>query len=287
MKAWLIGTVLMVVLTAVSLYSREARRAFDVLWAIRRPWMYWPPVSRREFFLTDRAPLPMSAGDRQSARRWLIGSALFALPAAYELAYYPPQIFSTSTPALLFLLTQFPLMLAFTLLADSIHRRLSRTRLTGGHSGRRIMQSRTAIVEPPRFEEADGRAGEIHFTTPLLAKPPGPADVTVRIHVTNPNPFGVTLRALEATLFVEELRAARCHIPLAVPLGAWQESDVSIGLSIDLAEIPELAGVMLPAAIGNAISYRLDGTVSIDAGPFGQQTFRRQMLGELRVASGG
>ena len=271
MKAWLIGTVLMVVLTAVSLYSREARRALDVLWAIRRPRMYWPPVSRREFFLTDRAPLPMSAGDRQSARRWLIGSALFALPAAYELAYYPPQIFSTSTPALLFLLTQVPLMLAFTLLADSIHRRAIRT----------------GIVEPPRFEAADGRAGEIHFTTPLLAKPPGPANVTVRMHVTNPNPFGVTLGALEATLFVEELRAARCHIPLAVPLGAWQESDVSIGLSIDLAAVPELARVMLPAAIGNAISYRLDGTVGIDAGPFGQQTFRRQMLGELRATSGG
>jgi Late embryogenesis abundant protein len=141
------------------------------------------------------------------------------------------------------------------------------------------------IVQPPRFEQ-DDRPAEVRVIGPSRSYPAGGAGLTIWIRVTNPNPFGFTLSTLDTTLLIEGNEAATGDFPLGLPLTAGGSSVVPIDLTISFADVPALAGVIGPAARGDAISYQLDGTVGIDAGRFGQPTFGPMLLarGELRIA---
>ena len=152
------------------------------------------------------------------------------------------------------------------------------------------------LIQPPRFEQA-GQPADIRFVPPSLGHPAGGASVTIWIRITNPNPFGFTVRTLDTTLLLEGQRAATGDFPLGLPLGAGQESVIPIDLSISFADLPGLANVIRQAASGSAsgpasgpasgraVAYQLDGIVGIDAGRFGQPAFGPMLLvrGELGV----
>jgi hypothetical protein len=74
------------------------------------------------------------------------------------------------------------------------------------------------------------------------------AGVTLWISIMNPNPFGFTLSTLNTTLLLEGQHAATGDVPLGLPLGAGQESVVPIDLTISVADLPGLAGVIRQAA---------------------------------------
>ena len=141
------------------------------------------------------------------------------------------------------------------------------------------------LVQPPRFEQADGQPAEIRLIAPSLRMPTGGAGVRIWLEVTNPNPFGFTLSTVDATLALEGSQAATGAFPLGLPLQAGQRSVVPLDLSISFADVPGLAGVARQIAAGNALDYQLDGTVGIDAGQLGMPTFGPMLLtrGELRV----
>ena len=141
------------------------------------------------------------------------------------------------------------------------------------------------IVQPPTFRQADNQPAEIRLMGPSRTMPVGGAGVRVWLEVTNPNAFGFTLSTLSTTLSLEGSHAATGDFPLGLPLGARQQSIVPLDLSISFADIPGLAGVLRQVAIGGAVDYELDGTVGIDAGPFGSPTFgpMRLVTGELRL----
>ena len=141
------------------------------------------------------------------------------------------------------------------------------------------------LVQPPQFEQADGQPAEIRFVGPSAGMPGGGAAVRIWLEVTNPNPFGFTLRTLNATLSLEGSRAATGDFPLGLPLNARQESVVPLDLSVSFADLPGLASALRQIAVGGAAQYELDGTVGIDAGQFGTPTFGPMLLtrGELRV----
>jgi hypothetical protein len=141
------------------------------------------------------------------------------------------------------------------------------------------------IVQRPRFEQADNQPAEIRLLAPSRSMPAGGAGVRIWLEVTNPNGFGFTLSTLNATLALEGSRAATGDFPLGLPLGARQQSVVPLDLSISFAELPVLGGVLRQVAIGGAVDYELDGTVGIDAGPFGTPTFgpMRLVTGELQL----
>ena len=141
------------------------------------------------------------------------------------------------------------------------------------------------IIQPPTFEQADGQPAEIRLMGPSRSLPAGGAGVRIWLEVSNPNPFGFTLRTLNATLALEGSHAATGDFPLGLPLAARQESVVPLDLSISFADLPGLGGVVRQVAAGGAIDYELDGTVGVDAGPFGTPTFgpMRLVTGELRL----
>lgn len=130
-----------------------------------------------------------------------------------------------------------------------------------------------AIVQPPRFEEADDRPAELRLVPPSAGRLLGGADIRLWTSVTNPNAFGFTLSSLEGTLFLEDTHAATADFPLGLPLGAGATTVIPIDLSIDFANLPRLADVVRRAAARQPIAYRLEGTVGIDAGRLGTPVF--------------
>lgn len=140
------------------------------------------------------------------------------------------------------------------------------------------------LVQAPRFEEAPGRPAEIRLLPPGTGMPVGGAGVRLWARVTNPNAFGFTLGTLRGTLFLEESRSADVDFPLGLPLRAGEETIVPIDLSISFSDLPGLANVIRRAAGREPIAYRLDGTIGVDAGRFGQPTFGPMTLltGDIR-----
>jgi len=141
------------------------------------------------------------------------------------------------------------------------------------------------IVQPPRFRQADGQPAEIRLIAPSLRNPTGGAGVRVWLEVTNPNAFGFTLSTVNATLALQGTRAATGDFPLGLPLRAGQSSVVPLDLSINFADMPNLASSVRKLATGGGIDYQLDGTVGVEAGRLGTPTFGPMRLtsGELRV----
>jgi hypothetical protein len=123
------------------------------------------------------------------------------------------------------------------------------------------------LVQPPRFEQVPDQPAEIR----LLGL--NGAGVRLWTRVTNPNPFGLRLGTLKGTLYLDESRAASADFPLGLSLGAGGDNVIPIDISISFADLPGLRGVAGRIAGGQALPYRLEGTIGVDAGRLGQPVF--------------
>jgi hypothetical protein len=157
--------------------------------------------------------------------------------------------------------------------------------LVAGSAGCAALEQLRALVQAPRFEEAQGQRAEIRLVGPGAGRPLGGAAVRIWTKVTNPNSFGITLGTLSGTLFLEGNRAATADFPLGLPLSAGQEHVVPIDLTISFSDLPGLANTLRRTGTSEAIPYTLDGTVGVDAGRLGQPVFGPMTLvrGDLRV----
>jgi hypothetical protein len=99
------------------------------------------------------------------------------------------------------------------------------------------------IVQPPRFRQAENQPAEIRLVGPSLRMPAGGAGVRVWLEVTNPNAFGFTLSTVNATLSLQDTRAATGDFPLGLPLQAGRSSVVPLDLTVSFADVPGLASV--------------------------------------------
>jgi hypothetical protein len=145
--------------------------------------------------------------------------------------------------------------------------------------------SLAGAIQPPRFSVASGREAEIRLLGPSLQNPLGAASVRLWADISNPNPFGVTLATLAGTLALEGRHAADVDFPWGLPLVAGQDTVVPLDISISFADLPGLGDVVTRAATGGAVGYRLDGTMTLDAGLLGQPSFGPMNLlqGSLRT----
>jgi LEA14-like dessication related protein len=134
------------------------------------------------------------------------------------------------------------------------------------------------IVQPPHFEQVQDRPAEVR----LLGT--NGAGVRLWTRVSNPNPFGLTLGTLSGTLYLEDSRAADADFPLGLPLGARSEQVIPIDISIRFSDLPALSGVARRLLARQAVGYRLEGTIGVDAGRLGQPVFGPMTLlrGETR-----
>jgi Late embryogenesis abundant protein len=138
-----------------------------------------------------------------------------------------------------------------------------------------------ALIQPPRFEQAPDRPSEIRLSGIQSGRSAGGATVRIWTNVTNPNPFGLTLSTVRATLLLDDVEAADADFPLGLPLQPRQTETIPFDLTVSLANVSRLASVIRQAASGSGLTYTLEGTVGVDAGRFGQPTF-----GPLTLVSG-
>ena len=143
----------------------------------------------------------------------------------------------------------------------------------------------SSIIQPPRFEQAEGQPAQLRILGPSRTMPLGGAGVRIWLKVTNPNGFGFTLSTINASLMLEGSRAADADFPLGLPLSARQESVIPLDLAISFSDLPGLAGSLRRLAVGGSVPYELEGTVGVDAGRLGTPTFGPMLLtrGEMRV----
>jgi len=122
----------------------------------------------------------------------------------------------------------------------------------------------STLVQPPRFEQVPDRPAEIRLN--------GLHGAAVRLwtRVTNPNAFGVRLQTLNGTLFLDESRAAGADFPLGLDLGARGDTTLPIDISVSFTDLPALGAVGRKILARQAVGYRLDGTIGVDAGRIGQ-----------------
>jgi hypothetical protein len=130
-----------------------------------------------------------------------------------------------------------------------------------------------ALVQAPRFEEAQDHAPSIRLVGPGSGLPLGGASVRLWARVTNPNPFGLTLGTLQGTLYLDDQRAADATFPLGLPLAALGDTTVPIDLSISFSDLPGLADAVRRAVNRQPLAYHLEGTIGVDAGRLGQPVF--------------
>ena len=128
-------------------------------------------------------------------------------------------------------------------------------------------------IQSPQFTMADGRSSEIRLLGPSIGRPLGGAEVRVWAHVHNPNAFGFTLTRLAGNVFLDDEQAADIDLPLGLPLQASGDTIIPIDLAISFADIPGLADEIAGAFAGQTLDYKLRGTLSVDAGAFGQPSF--------------
>lgn len=141
------------------------------------------------------------------------------------------------------------------------------------------------VLSAPRFSEVPEREPTLRILGPSVERPRGGAAIRLWTRVENPNPVGLTLASLVGELFLEDARAAGVDFPLGIPLPAGQDTVIPLELSVDFEDLPGLADAATRAITGQPLNYRLDGTVSVDAGGLGQPSFGPSTLlrGELEV----
>lgn len=148
-------------------------------------------------------------------------------------------------------------------------------------TGCATLEGLRALIQPPRFEQASDRPSEIRLSPIQFGRASGGATVRIWTNVTNPNPFGFTLSTVQATLLLDDVEAADADFPLGLPLQPRQTETIPFDLTVSFANVPRLADVIRQAASGGGLRYRLEGTIGVDAGRFGQPTF-----GPLTLVSG-
>jgi len=141
------------------------------------------------------------------------------------------------------------------------------------------------LVQPPEFTSADGRDAQLQLVGPSSARPLGGATLRIWTRVRNPNAFGLTLAALRGNIFLEDTRAGDVEFPLGLPLAAAADTVIPLDISISFSDLPGLVDVAQRIVTRNRVAYRLDGTITVDAAPFGQPSFgpNTWIRGESRV----
>ncbi|HUF49778.1 MAG TPA: LEA type 2 family protein [Longimicrobiales bacterium] len=142
-----------------------------------------------------------------------------------------------------------------------------------------------ALIQPPVFDVVEGRDAELRLLGPSTSRPLGGATLRLWARVQNPNSFGLTLAALQGNVFLDGTRAAAVDFPLGLPLQAGRDTIIPLDVNISFADLPGLVDVAQRIVTQNRVAYRLDGTLTVDAAPFGQPTFGPStwLRGESRV----
>jgi hypothetical protein len=140
-------------------------------------------------------------------------------------------------------------------------------------------------LQAPRMTVIQDRPAELRLLGPSAERPMGGAAIRLWARVENPNAVGFTLTRFAGNLFLEGTRTVNFDFPLGVPLRAAGDTIVPMDVNLSFADAPALAQLLTRAVGENNVSYRMDGTMSVDAGLLGQPSFgpTTWLSGDMRV----
>ncbi len=133
----------------------------------------------------------------------------------------------------------------------------------------------SGLVQAPRIEVED--------TTLERLNPPGlgveaGATLGLKLKITNPNPYGLSLNRVQGKFFLDGVETVNVDLPgFAVAPAGSSSLKTEINLPLNEATLSKLVKVVR----GGSVTYRLDGTVTLDAGLLGKPT-----LGPYTVLQG-
>ena len=140
-------------------------------------------------------------------------------------------------------------------------------------AGCAALESLREVLQAPRFSQASGRQTELRLLGPSSQRPLGGAAVRIWTRVENPNSLGLTLSRVAGNLYLEGTRAADVNLPLGLPLRAQQDTVIPLDIAFSFSDLPELADVAARLLTRSSVGYRMEGTLTLDAGAFGQPSF--------------
>jgi hypothetical protein len=140
-------------------------------------------------------------------------------------------------------------------------------------------------VESPRFELVTDRESVLTLDRASLLGERPFVNVRLWTRVTNPNGFGLTLSTLEGEVFLEGRQMAEVDLPLGLPLLAARDTVIPLDLRFGIPSLGSLGALGQALLARRPVSYRLDGTLGVDAGALGEPTFgpRTWLQGEVDV----
>lgn len=125
---------------------------------------------------------------------------------------------------------------------------------------------RVPVVQVPTFEVQEVRLLNVGFSGLI----PSSATLSLRLRVQNPNPFGIRVARAGGALFLDGQNVGSIELPnVELPPNGAGAQDANVTLPLNFSN----AATFLRVARGEAVSYRVDGSFSVDAGLLGRPTF--------------
>lgn len=152
-------------------------------------------------------------------------------------------------------------------------------------AGCAALESLREVLQAPRFSQASGRQTELRLLGPSNQRPLGGAAVRIWTRVENPNALGLTLSRVVGNLYLEGTRAADVNLPLGLPLMARQDTVIPLDIAFSFSDLPGLADVAARLLTRSSVGYRMEGTLTLDAGTLGHPSFGPSTLleGDLPI----
>ena len=126
---------------------------------------------------------------------------------------------------------------------------------------------RAAIVQVPEYKIE--RVRLVSLSLPGAGSP-ATATLSLQLLVTNTNPYPIRLARAGGRFFLDGDDVGAVELPnIDLPPGRQVEQAAVLSVPITFANL----GDFLRVARGEALSYRVDGSFTVDAGVFGKPTF--------------
>jgi len=118
------------------------------------------------------------------------------------------------------------------------------------------------MLSAPTFAIDQAGTGFVRIDPPGVGD--GSALFRVALLVTNPNPFGLKLAALDGDLFFNDTRAAALSFRGGLDVPATGTAPLLLDVRVPLGAAPALLEAIASLVGGSSVRYRLDSAVAVD-----------------------
>lgn len=118
------------------------------------------------------------------------------------------------------------------------------------------------MLSAPTFSVDQAGSGFVSIDPPGIGD--GSALFRVAMRVTNPNPFGLKLAALDGDMFFNDTRAAALSFRGGLDLPASGTAQLLLDVRVPLGAAPALLESIASLVGGGSVRYRLDSAVAVD-----------------------